>query len=320
MHTQTIIAADSRSALERVTELLGPDAVVISTRKTSRGVEITAGVQPSMGFATPPRRMPEPVRPAAMAGDPMVRFIDQAKAMGIDPEVLKLELAMGGNDLGDVWSRFLIRIEREIAIAPPPTRGLNHLCVVGDSGSAKTTTLAQLAAQARREQPEEPIALLSGDRRPGAREQLHVIARMLRLPCLEPDAGEPLSEAVRRLGGSRRLFVDMPSDPRLAVQEVEALRSRLGGGVDTLCTLPLTGQLARHRQVAALFANDFDGYVITHAGEILPPGAVITMLLETGRPLTSVGRSADFGAGLGAARNTSLCRMAVAALSAGSLQ
>src|SRR3546814_1684234 len=85
------------------------------------------------------------------------------------------------------------------------------------------------------------------------------------------------------LGGSRRLFIDMPSDPRLAACETEELRLRFGrvGTLTVLCTLPLNGQLARHRQVAQLFASEFDGYVLTHAGETLPPGAAVHMLLES---------------------------------------
>src|SRR3546814_8849074 len=94
---------------------------------------------------------------------------------------------------------------------------------------------------------------------------------------VEPEPRESLADAVVRLGGSRRLFIDMPSDPRLAACETEELRLRFGrvGTLTVLCTLPLNGQLARHRQVAQLFASEFDGYVLTHAGETLPPGAAL---------------------------------------------
>ncbi len=313
MQTTTIIAADTRSALDRVMEMLGPDAVIVETRKTRKGVEVVAGVQPPF--------LPTP-RPASRSArqDPMVRFIAQARAVGVDPELLAGELAHGGDDLADVWTRFIVRMEREVAIAPPPYRDLAHLCVVGDSGSAKTTTLAQIAAQAKAAMPGEPMALVSGDRRIGAREQLRVIAAMLGIPMAEPSGRESLADAVERLGSSRRLFIDMPSDPRLAACEVEELRYRFGhaGTLTVLCTLPLNGQLARHRQIAQLFSSAFDGYVLTHAGETLPPGAAVHMLLESGVPLASIGRSAEFAAGLCPARSTSLARMVAAALSVGS--
>lgn len=311
MQTTTITAPDSRSALNRVMDALGPDAVIIQTRKTSGGVEVVAGVE---------RRMP-PIAPQALKPrhDPMVRFIAQARAVGVDPELLSAELAICGDDLADVWSRFTLRVERELALAPLPHRDLAHLCVVGDSGSAKTTTLAQLAAMARSEWPHEPVALLAADRRLGAREQLRIISGMIGVPMVEPEPRESLADAVVRLGGSRRLFIDMPSDPRLAACETEELRLRFGrvGTLTVLCTLPLNGQLARHRQVAQLFASEFDGYVLTHAGETLPPGAALHMLLESGIPLAAIGRSAELAEGLATARGTSLCRMIAAALSAG---
>src|SRR3546814_11501556 len=71
------------------------------------------------------------------------------------------------------------------------------------------------------------------------------------------------------------------------------------------------------RSVAQLFASEFDGYVLTHAGETLPPGAALHMLLESGIPLAAIGRSAELADGLATARGTSLCRMIAAALSAG---
>lgn len=326
METRTITARDSSSAFAKVMDLLGPDAVIIETRKTRGGVEVVAGIERAAKPSSPQRDMGMAQAPAmshprgrAQKPDPMVRFIAQARAVGVDPELLSDEIARGGDDLVDVWSRFLIRVEREVAIASPPYRELAHLCIVGDSGSAKTTTLAQMAAKTKAEWPGEPIALMSGDRRPGAREQLRVIAAMLNIPVFEPNAGETLADAVVRLGGSRRLFIDMPSDPRLAACEVEELRYRFGraGTLSVFCTLPLNGQLARHRQIGELFANEFDGYVLTHAGETLPPGAAITILLESGLPLVSVGRSAEFHDGIDIARSTSLARMIAAALSAG---
>lgn len=319
MQTTTIVAPSSRIALERVAEMFGPDAIVFETRRTRHGVEVVAGA----AVRTP--EPPQPIHfetvqaPVAKGRDPMVRFIAQARAVGIDPEFLAAEMAAAGSDLAEAWSRFLIRVEREVQVSPPPHGDLAHVCVVGDSGSAKTTTLAQLAAMARAARPGERIALLAGDRRPGAREQLRVIGALLKVPVVEPAPRESLADAAFRLARKDRLFIDMPSDPRLAACEVDELRARLesAGALTVLCTLPLTGQLARHRQIAEMFSQGFDAYVVTHAGETLPPGAVLTMLLDSGSPLAGIGRSADFDRGYDAARGTSLCRMVAAALSAG---
>src|SRR3546814_19555926 len=157
MQTTTITEPDSRSALNRVMDVLGPDAVIIQTRKTRGGVEVVAGVE---------RRMP-PIAPQALKPrhDPMVRFIAQARAVGVDPELLSAELAICGDDLAAVWSRFTLRVERELALAPLPHRDLAPLCVVGDSGSATTTTLDTLASMSHADVPPEPGAFPSAHRR-----------------------------------------------------------------------------------------------------------------------------------------------------------
>src|SRR3546814_2271719 len=103
METTTITAADSRSALAQVADRLGPDAVIIETRKTRNGVEIVAGVE---------RERPSRSSRATPKTDPMIRFIAQARAVGVDPELLADELARGGDDLADVRSHFLVRIEQ----------------------------------------------------------------------------------------------------------------------------------------------------------------------------------------------------------------
>jgi flagellar biosynthesis protein FlhF len=117
MQTTTIVAPSSRIALERVAEMFGPDAIVYETRTTRHGVEVVAG-----GIERPdPRRAQEiktpPVftpAPQPKGKDPMVRFIAQSRAVGIDPEFLTGEMAAAGADLADAWSRFLIRVEREV--------------------------------------------------------------------------------------------------------------------------------------------------------------------------------------------------------------
>src|SRR3546814_15773826 len=123
METSTITSSYSRSALAQVADSLGPDAVIIETRKTRNGVEIVAGVE---------RERPSRSSRATPKTDPMIRFIAQARAVGVDPELLADELARGGDDLADVWSHFLVRIERDLSLLPPPPREISHLCVVGE--------------------------------------------------------------------------------------------------------------------------------------------------------------------------------------------
>lgn len=299
MQTTTIIARDSRTALDEVTRQLGPDALVFETRRHPRGVEIVAAIE---GYVPP--RSPKLAEP-----DAFVRFAEQAADIGFDRTLLSRLDRHGIADPTEAWTRFLALLDREVAIAPPPHLAGQHLCVIGGSGTGKTTVLAQIAARIRRDDPAAPIAFLSADTRHGAREQLRLIATDLAVPFLDLDH---IGEA-----GGGRLLVDMPSDPYTARQLAETLRM-LPGGVTMLCTLPLTAQRARHRQMLQHFQGLTDALVITHAGEALPPGALIAALVEAKLPLAYLSRDADPAGAIEPARSSALYRLIVAALSGAS--
>src|SRR3546814_11099138 len=94
---------------------------------------------------------------------------------------------------------------------------------------------------------------------------------MIGVPMVEPEPRASLADAVVRLGGSRRLFLDMPSDPRLASCEPEELRLRFRrlATLTSLSTLPLNGHLSRPPQLATLFSSAFVAYVLPHS--VAPP-------------------------------------------------
>ena len=299
MRTTTVIARDSRAALDEIARQLGPDALVLETRRHPRGVEVVAALE---GYSPPPPRAVPPRGGFAA-------FAEQAALVGIPSETLDRIDRTGLADATDAWTRFLAMIDGAVHIAEPPHAGSRHLCVVGGSGTAKTTVLAQIAARLRREDSTCAIAFLAADaRRIGAREQLRLIGDALGIPV--HTLGEATPEGVR-------LLVDMPSDPFTARQVAEALRA-LPGGLHTLCTMPVTAQLARHRQMLQLFEGVADSLVITHAGEALPPGALIAALVEAGIPLAYLSHEADPAGVIEPARASALYRLIVAALSGAS--
>lgn len=315
MQTTTVIARDSRTALEQIARRLGPDALLLETRWHPEGVEVVAALGPE---ARPPV---VPSSPAPkQEGDVLARFTAQVAGLGIDAALVAAMPSAGIGNLGDAWARLIAFLNDSVRIMPAPHRGNRHLCVVGGSGTGKTTVLAQLAARIRREQPDAEIGLVCGDAaRLGAREQLRLLGQMLDAPVYEPAPGKGIASIAEEAGPGRRLLIDMSSDPWLAQVAADELRSALGPaeGLSVLCTLPLTAQLARHRQMISHFAGLVDGFVVTQAGETLPPGAVITALIEAGPPLAYISRSADPLGGIEAARSSALSRMIVAALSAG---
>ena len=300
MRTTTIIAQTSQAALAEIARQLGPDALVLETREHPRGVEVVAAVE---GYTPPPK-------PAAATG--FAEFAGHADAIGVSRKLVDGLDRAGIADVTDAWTRFLGVLDREVAVAEAPHRCTQHLCVVGGSGTGKTTVLAQIAARLRRDDPQADIAFIAADTsRLGAREQLRLLAEQLDAPLFE------LADAARLAGEGVRLLIDMPSDPFTSRQVAEVLGD-LPGGLHTLCTMPLTVQLARHRQMIAHFDGVADSLVITHAGEALPPGALISALVEAAQPLAYLSYDADPRGSIQGARSSALYRLIVAALSGAS--
>lgn len=300
MQITTIIARDSRAALEEITRQLGPDALVLETRQHSRGVEIVAAVE---GYVPPRKTEPSPGGVAA--------FAEQAEAIGVTPRLVD-RIGRDVADATEAWTRFLVLLDAEVPIAEAPHRGAQNICVVGGSGTGKTTVLAQIAARLRRDDPVAKIAFLAADSaRIGAREQLRLIGAQLDIGVFD------LPEAARLADSGVRLLIDSPSDPFAARQVADVLRGLIGG-LHTICTMPLTAQLARHRQMLGHFEGVADSAVVTHAGETLPPGALISALVEARQPLAYLSHDADPRGSIEIARPSALYRLIVAALSGAS--
>jgi flagellar biosynthesis GTPase FlhF len=298
MQTTTVIARDSATAMEMIAQRLGPDAILIATRHHPDGVEVTAGIE----------------APAAPAAAPLTsRFIEQAIGLGFERSLA----AEFDGDAAEAWTRLTAALAERVAVMAPPHEGAAHIAIVGASGSGKTTALAQIAARLQREAPDGAVGFVCGDAgRIGGREQLRLIGQRLGVPVFEPELGQDVAELVAAVEPGRRLLIDMASDPLIAAGAAEALREE-GGALSILCTLPLTAQLAQHRRMIAAFGSSADGFVVTHAGSGLPPGAAVSALVEARRPLAYLSRSADPFGGIETARASALPRLLVAALAGG---
>jgi flagellar biosynthesis protein FlhF len=88
MELRRITGPDMRTALRMVREQLGPDAVILSNRRTAAGVEIVVGPE---GLGDDARSTPPPARPAAPARAPLAsgagRHLEPAPAAGPPPAV-----------------------------------------------------------------------------------------------------------------------------------------------------------------------------------------------------------------------------------------
>lgn len=212
MKLRKFLARDARSGLELIRKELGPDAVVVTSRKTPDGVEFMAGRYDELddvsqnqkaaitagdeggaikrelvklralmqnqlaGFAWSADKRRHPVR---------VHVMQKMLAAGFSPKLSRVLAArlprQFSDSQADAWLRqVLIRnlSTQEKSSMPGIRPGVWAL--VGPTGHGKTTTLAKLAAEAVLRHGRASVALVSIDTyRIGAQQQLGAYAEMM---------------------------------------------------------------------------------------------------------------------------------------------
>lgn len=212
MKLRKFLARDARSGLELIRKELGPDAVVVTSRKTPDGVEFMAGRYDELddvsqnqkaaitagdeggaikrelvklralmqnqlaGFAWSADKRRHPVR---------VHVMQKMLAAGFSPKLSRVLAArlprQFSDSQADAWLRqVLIRnlSTQEKSSMPGIRPGVWAL--VGPTGHGKTTTLAKLAAETVLRHGRASVALVSIDTyRIGAQQQLGAYAEMM---------------------------------------------------------------------------------------------------------------------------------------------
>ena len=255
MKLRRFLAPDARAALEHIRRELGPDAVVVSSRKTAGGVEFMAGRYDELDDV---EKAPAEKAVSGESGSAIWRELARLRALlqnqlaglawsadkrrhpvrvhilqkmlgaGFSPK-LSRHLAAGlprrhSAEQADAWLRqVLIRNLRAAAPADMPGIRPGIWALVGPTGHGKTTTLAKLAAKAALRHGPEKIALVSVDAyRVGAQQQLEAYARMMGVDFIGLDDVADLERTLSALSGKTCVMVDSagfaPNDERYAMQ------------------------------------------------------------------------------------------------------
>src|SRR6185437_7098978 len=142
-------AGSTAEAMARVRAELGPEALILATRRVGQGIEITAALEPEDDVAPLPLP-PDPARAAALAWH------------GV-PEPLATALAQGELDRA---------LATTLAFSPLPlARRDAPLLLAGPPGAGKTLTVARLATRLVMGGI-APLVITADGQRTGAAEQL----------------------------------------------------------------------------------------------------------------------------------------------------
>lgn len=245
MKLRKFLARDARSGLEQIRKELGPDAVVVTSRKTPEGVEFVAGRYDEMdgelddvarkqraganaveeggaikrelvklrallqnqlaGFAWSMEKRRHPVR---------VRVMQRLLSAGFSPKLSRMLAArMPVNHSlaqADAWLRqVLIRNVAAMDKSAMPGIRPGVWALAGPTGHGKTTTLAKLAARAVMRHGRGNVALVSIDTyRIGAQQQLSAYAEMMGVGCVMAEEAADLPRILASLVGKTCVLID----------------------------------------------------------------------------------------------------------------
>ncbi|GGC56757.1 GTP-binding protein [Siccirubricoccus deserti] len=189
MRLKLFHASRIAEAMALVRAELGEEAVILETRRTRSGVEVTAALEPAEPVLIPPS--PMVVAPAPLARHNL-------------PPALAARLAEG------VLAE---RLAEAIGFAPLPDSAGRPLLLAGPPGGGKTLSCAKLATRAVL-CGGAPLVVTTDGARAGAVEQLAAFTRVLGLTLtVAPQPGTLVKALARRSPGQAALIDTAGCDP-----------------------------------------------------------------------------------------------------------
>jgi len=233
MRLKLFRAAGMSAAMAQLRAELGPDALILGTRRVAGGVEITAALEPDEPPPPPPPPPPDPAR------------LDALHFHAV-PAALQASLQSGPLDTA---------LAAALAFADLPVTPDNPpLLFCGPPGAGKTLTVARLATRLVLAGA-TPLVITADGKRAGATEQLAAFTKLLGINLIVACHPVTLGRALVRCGKAAPVLIDTagsdPFDPAQA-DELAALSATasaalvlvLPGGMDPAEAADLAGAYA----------------------------------------------------------------------------
>jgi flagellar biosynthesis protein FlhF len=237
--------ATLHGAMARVRAALGPDALILATRRVGGGVEVTAALdqpdeaRPDPPYPEPPYREPpypeppcpkpphpEPPRARALAGagaatprhEPAAASRAPAPELAAEGERVRLA-QLDWHGVPPALARRLragpltFALSLALRFAALDLVGAAPLLLVGPPGAGKTLTIVRLATRLVLAGV-RPIVVCADGARAGAAEQVAAFTRLLGVELIEAASADEVAAATRARAGGGPVLIDTPgADP-----------------------------------------------------------------------------------------------------------
>lgn len=251
MRIRVFTAPRMAEAMAMVRSELGSDAVILGSRRTSGGVEVTAALEAPEPAAFAPASADAPVIAAAAAAAPVAQPAVPPGVLARHGVPAQLAARLGGaGPLPD-------SLAQALPFAPLPDAAGRPLLLAGPCGAGKSLTCAKLAARAvlhgGRGAP--PLVITADGQRAGATEQLAAFSRVLNAPLVSAPDPVSVAAAVARRGDRQPVLIDTAGcDPFDPAQAASLLALARASGATVVAVLPAGLDAQESADLARAFA------------------------------------------------------------------
>ncbi len=243
-------AASMAEAMAQLRDELGPEALILSTKRVPGGIELTAALdQPDEPPAPPLPPVPRPAHPATPHA--------AASAGELDGPYHGLEAALARRLAGPLLAQ---RLQDVFRFAPLGLAGGPPLLLAGLPGAGKTLSVARLATRLVLAGT-RPLVITADGRRAGGAEELAAYTRLLGLTLLAASTPATLARALAEAAPGAPVLIDTAGINPFEPAETEALSALItAAGASPVLVM----QAGAHPEEAAEQAAVFAGIGIAH--------------------------------------------------------
>jgi len=325
MQIKKFRAKTIKEATAKVKNVLGPDAMILSTKKRiKKGCDDLFEITAMIGTVDISEGNPDmlgEVKQELMTIREMLYLLNNSdvflEKMIMHPGLLNLYSKLIKNGVNDRYIRFFLektrifnghpvdgvkniedRILKEIMnviAVKDPFDVKKHRQIlaafIGTTGVGKTTTIAKLAAMLMLEKTKK-VGLISMDAyRIGAMEQLKTYANILGVPCFQAFKTKDLLFALRRMEGKDIVLIDTAGQSQYDMSRIEELKSLIPKDLDISAHLLLSIATAETEMNKAAFnfsALKYQSYIFTKRDEAQRSGSILNQIMDLNLPISFI--------------------------------
>jgi flagellar biosynthesis protein FlhF len=325
MQVKKYRARTIKEASAKVKNVLGPDAMILSTKKISKTgeddvFEITA-LAGAKSISNESPNMIGEVKQELMSIKEMLYLLNNSgvfiEKLITFPGALDLYAKMVKNGVNDYYVRLLLErtgafnghpvnniksvkdlalkeITKTIDVKDPFDKKENNQIIaafIGTTGVGKTTTIAKIAARLMLERAKK-VGLISLDAyRIGAMEQLKTYANILGVPCFQAFKKKDLLFALQRMEGKDVVLIDTAGQSQYDRSRLDELRRLIPDNLNISSHLLLsiaTAESEMNKAADNFRCLNYQSYIFTKKDETQKCGTILNQIMKQGLPVSYI--------------------------------